>query len=51
MQITNVNIRFTIIPTISKHEKYIIDNRAEISENSDKFLLSLVKRLKIDCYY
>ena len=46
MQITNVNKRFTTFPTMIKHEKHI-DNRAKISENSDEFLLSWVKSLKI----
>ena len=46
MQITNVNKRFTTFPTMIKHEKHI-DNRAKISENSDEFLRSLVKSLKI----
>ena len=46
MQITNVKKRFTIFPTMIKLEKHI-DNRAKISENSDEFLRSLVKRLKI----
>ena len=30
-----------------KHEKHIIDNRDKIPENSNEFLLSLVKSLKI----
>ena len=46
MQITNVNKIFTTFPTIIKHEKHI-NNRAKISENSDEFLRSLVKSLKI----
>ena len=37
----------TAFPTIIKHEKHIIDNRAKISENSNDFLRSLVKSLKI----
>ena len=49
-QIANVNKRFTAFPTMMwmiKHEKHIIDNRPKISENSNGFLLSLVKSLKI----
>ena len=46
MQMTNVNKRFSTFPTMIKHEKHI-DNRAKISENSDEFLRSLVKSLKI----
>ena len=46
MQITNVKKRFTTFPTMIKLEKHI-DNRAKISENSDEFLHTLVKRLKI----
>ena len=30
-----------------KREKHIIDNRANISENSNEFLRSLIKSLKI----
>ena len=50
MQIANVNKRFTAFPTMMwmiKHEKHITDNRPKISENSNEFLLSLVKSLKI----
>ena len=46
MQITNVNQRFATFPTMIKHGKHI-DNRAKISKNSDEFLWSLVKSLKI----
>ena len=46
VQITNVNKRFTTFLTMIKHEKHI-DNRAKMSENSDEFLRSLVKSLKI----
>ena len=46
MQVTNVNKRFTTFPTMIKLEKHI-DNRVKISENSDEFLCSLVKSLKI----
>ena len=47
MQTENVNKRFTTFPTMIKHEKHIIDNRAKISESSDEFLHSSVKYLKI----
>ena len=40
MQTENVNKRFTTFPTMIKHEKHIIDNRANISESSDEFLRS-----------
>ena len=46
MQITNVSKIFTTFPTIIKHEKHI-NNRAKIYENSDEFLRSLVKSLKL----
>ena len=46
MEITNVNKRFTSFPTMIKHEKHLYD-RAKISENSDKFLRSLVNSFKI----
>ena len=46
MQIINVNKGLTTLPTITKHEKNI-DNRAKISENSNEYLRSLVKILKI----
>ena len=47
MQTENVNKRFTTFPTMIKHEKHIIDNRAKISESSDEFLRSSVKYSKI----
>ena len=47
MQTTNADKRFTTFPAMIKHEKHIIDNRAKISESSNKFLRSLVKSLKI----
>ena len=47
IQITNVNKRFTAFPTMMKHENHTIDNIAKISENSNDFLRSLVKSLKI----
>ena len=47
MQITNVNRRFKAFPTMIKYENHTIDNRAKISENSNDFLGSLVKSLKI----
>ena len=40
MQTANVNKRFTTFPTIIKHEKHTIDNRAKISGTSDEFLWS-----------
>ena len=46
MQITNVNKRFTTFATTIKHLKHI-DNRTKNSENSDEFLRSFVKSLKI----
>ena len=50
-QITNVNKRFTTtFPTIIKHEKHI-DNTAKNPENSNEFLRSLVKILKIKFLY
>ena len=49
-QITNVNKRFTTtFPTIIKHEKHI-DNTAKNPENSNEFLRSLVKILKIKSF-
>ena len=50
IQKTNVNKRFATFPTMIKHEKHI-DNRAKTSENSDEFLRSLVKSLKIKFLY
>ena len=47
MLVTNVNKKFTTFPTMIKHEKHIIDNRRKISENSNEYLPSLVKTLKI----
>ena len=47
MQVTNVNKRFATFATTIKHKKHI-DNRAKISENSDEFLGSLLKSLKIE---
>ena len=47
MQITNVNKRLAACPTMIKHENHVIDNRANISENSNDFLRFLVKNLKI----
>ena len=47
MRVTNVNEKFATFPTMIKHEKHIIDNRAKISENSNKYFPSLVKTLKI----
>ena len=35
IQIANVNKRFANFPTMIKHEKHIIDNRAKISENTN----------------
>ena len=46
MQIANVNKRFSTFPTVIKHEKHI-DNKTTMSENSNEFLRSLVKSLKI----
>ena len=37
----------TTFPTTIKHEKHTIDNRAKISDNSNEFLRSLVKIVKI----
>ena len=37
IQTTNADKRFTTFPTMNKHEKHI-DNRAKISESSNKFL-------------
>ena len=51
IKITNVNKRFTNFPTMIKHEKHIIDNRAKISENSNEFLCFSVKSLKIKFLY
>ena len=50
MQITNVNKRFASFATTIKHKKHI-DIRAKISENSDEFLGSLLKSLKIEFLY
>ena len=50
IQKTNVNKRFATFPTMIKHEKHI-DNRAKTSENSDEFLRSLAKSLKIKFLY
>ena len=47
IQTANADKRFTTFPTMNKHEKHI-DNRAKISESSNKFLHSLVKSLKIN---
>ena len=47
IKITNVNKRFTNFRTMIKHEKHIIDNRRNISENSNEFLCFSVKSLKI----
>ena len=47
MIITNVNKRFSAFPTMIKRENHTIDNNAKISENSNDFLHSLVKSLKI----
>ena len=44
MQITHVNERFTAFPTMLKNEKHII---SKISENSNEFLRSLQRSLKI----
>ena len=46
IQTTNADKRFATFPTMNKHEKHI-DNRAKISESSNKFLHFLVKSLKI----
>ena len=40
-------IKVKAFPTKIKHENHTIDNRAKISENSNDFLRSLVKSLKI----
>ena len=50
IKITNVNKRFTNFPTMIKHEKHIIDNRAKISD-SNEFLCFSVKSLKIKFLY
>ena len=62
MQIANVKKIFQTFQTI-KHEKYILNNKAKISENSNQFFRSLVKSLEIkflhtvsrsspwECYY
>ena len=46
MQIINVTKRFTTFQTMIKHEKHI-DKRVKNSENSNEFIRSLAKRLKI----
>ena len=46
MQVTNVNKRFTALPTMIKHEKHIMNNRAKLSENSYGFLRSLGKKFE-----
>lgn len=46
MQITGFNKRFTTCPTMIKHEKNIIDNRAKMPENSNEFLCSLFEDKK-----
>ena len=47
MQIKNVNKGFTAIPTMSKHENHTIDNKAKTLENSNGFLRSFIKSLKL----
>ena len=47
IQITNVNKRFTAFPTMIKHENHAINTISKTSENSNDFLRSLVKSLKI----
>ena len=47
IHIANVNKRCTAFPTMIKHENHAIENRANISENSDDFLRFLVKSSKI----
>ena len=47
MRVINGNKKFTTCPTMTNMKKHVIDNRDRIPENSNEFLRSLVKRLKI----
>ena len=51
MQITNVNKRLAACPSMIKDENHAIDNRANISENSNDLLRFLVKSLKVKILY
>ena len=47
MQVINGNKKFTTFPTMTNMKKHVIDNRDRVPENSNEFLRSLVKSLKI----
>ena len=47
IQITNINKRSTFFQIMIKHEKHIVDSRPKIPENSNEFLCSTVKSLKM----
>ena len=47
MRVINGNKKFTTFPTMTNMKKDVINNRDRIPENSNEFLRSLVKSLKI----
>lgn len=46
IEITDITKRFTTFPIIIKHEKYVIDNREKMSENSNELFRYLFKDKK-----
>ena len=47
MRVINGHKKFTTFPTMTNMKKDVINNRDRIPENSNEFLRSLVKSLKI----